>query len=283
MKRLEKIFFKILGSNLSIILIALCSLTSINYFIYYQSFNISIFSYITINDLLFNSLELIFIIFSIIFIIEIFLFTIAVGIYNLYEKILLIKRKETIRYYRQNENYKRKIEKVFEKDFYLRVNQFKLGISFICMFLVILAPYRYIFIPSVIIYFLYRLLKFNKDDKGKMWKFFSYFSIIILTISSLINTIDNIYLKKNFKDNFIIEFKENEIYYSTKQTRSNLNYLGETSSHLFLYDLDSQNSLIFFKENIIQYKIENRNKRLSILDRAINFIGRNVIGKNKAT
>ena len=82
---------------------------------------------------------------------------------------------------------------------------------------------------------------------------------IIIFISVFVATLNNAYSKRFEKDETLISFIENSEYISTDRNISCYNYLGETSSHLFLYDIENKNSKIYDKGNLSEITIKNSN------------------------
>ena len=112
-------------------------------------------------------------------------------------------------------------------------------------------------IPTYFVYFVYYLEKIAKE------KFLSSFTLIsacvIIIISTLITTLVNSYNKRFEKDDYIISFYEDSKFITTDTNVSCYNYLGETSSNIFLYDIDTRESKIVYKENITDVKIKTKN------------------------
>ena len=67
-------YYRIIKDNLAIIIIIIYGISFANYYIYYKSFEIPIFNYIGLNDMIFFFAEYLFEIISIIFLTEIILF-----------------------------------------------------------------------------------------------------------------------------------------------------------------------------------------------------------------
>jgi hypothetical protein len=82
-------------------------------------------------------------------------------------------------------------------------------------------------------------------------------SSIIIIFFSIITTLVNAYNKRFEKDDYIISFNEDKNFISTDTKISCYNYLGETSSNIFLYDIENKESKIYFKDKISDLKIKN--------------------------
>ena len=248
-------FFK---ENITLILIGLYSLSFINYYIYYKSFDISIFNYIGLNDLIFFSLEYIFKIILLIFICEVFLFIIFSIIYSIYEKIVLfILKKKCKLYILSNKKNKERIDNILHNRFSNSLLNFRFTIIILSLFIIPHFPNKLIIIPTYLVYCMYYFEKIMKE------KFLSSFTLIgscvVIIISTLTTTLVKSYNKRFEKDDYIIYFYEDSKFISTDTKVSCYNYLGETSSNIFLYDIETKESKIVNKENITDIKIKNTN------------------------
>lgn len=132
----EKInFITFFKENITLILLGLYSLSFVNYYFYYKSFEISIFNYVGLQDLLFFSIEYIFKIIVLIFIAEIILFIIFALLFGVYEKITIhfVKKKSKL-YLNSNKANRERIQDVFNKYFDTYLIDFKFTILIISMF-----------------------------------------------------------------------------------------------------------------------------------------------------
>jgi hypothetical protein len=107
------------------------------------------------------------------------------------------------------------------------------------------------------IYFIYYTEKVSTIKTPKLM--LSMVSVIII-ISTIVTTLVNSYNKRFEKDEYIISFNENSTFISTDTKVSCYNYLGETSTNIFLYDIENKESKIFFKDNISNIQIKNNNE-----------------------
>lgn len=82
----------------------------------------------------------------------------------------------------------------------------------------------------------------------------SFLYVILIICFAIWGHIDG-NLNKTSKNSSIVEFSENQKSYNTNL--DSLNYIGETSSYLFLYDRNNRNSLIFNKQNISNFRIKD--------------------------
>lgn len=255
----NKFFSRYSAENISLLLLGIYSLSFINYYIYYKSFEISIFNYIGLNDLIFFALEYIFKISLIIFIWEILLFIIFGFIYEFYEFVIIafVKRKAKL-YLKASKKNRNRIQEVLWKNFDEYLNQFRFSIAFLLMFVIPFTNHILILFPTLLVYIVYYMGKLGKDDE--FIPVLLKMLIGIIVISMIVTTITNSYNKRFEKDNHTISFKENSIEISTDKNISKYNYLGETSSHIFLFDTVNNESRIFSKSNITDIKIKNTNE-----------------------
>ena len=100
--------------------------------------------------------------------------------------------------------------------------------------------------------------------------------MIVVVVFMLLSTLNNAYDKRYKKDNTQISFKENSNIISTDRTYGCLNYLGETSSHIFLYDIEKRVSKIYSKSSISDFQIKDP----GILDSLMFKIKRNPLIKS---
>ena len=148
-KRLEY-----LKSNITLILLFVYSISFINYFIYYKSFNIPIFSYIGLNDLIFFCFEYVLQIIFIIIIWEFILSMLFALIYILYEKGLLLSRKKFKLYMISSKKNKERINTILNKNYYKFEIDFKLTIIIFGIFIIAFIPYKLLILPAYFIYFI---------------------------------------------------------------------------------------------------------------------------------
>lgn len=270
----EKInFISFFKENITLILLGLYSLSFVNYYVYYKSFEISIFNYIGLNDMLFFSLESIFKVIGLIFIGEIILYVIYVWLFSFYENLVIfIFKRKGVFYFKSDKEGRERIKKVFHKQFKKSLVTFKYLILTICFFSAAFLPNKLILVPTIMIYFLYHVHRTTEDGISE---FLWVMSAAILIISTLVTTLVNSYNKRFEKDDYIISFYENSNFISTNRDVSCYNYLGETSSHIFLYDIENKESKTYFKDNVSELKIKNQNN----IDKYIFMIKENPVFK----
>lgn len=249
--------FQSLKENITIVALAIYGITFLNYYIYYNSFQISIFNYIGLNDMIFFFLEYIFKILSCIIITEILLFIIYVFLFEIFVKIRLNSTKKRRKFYKNlNENNTKRVNKTIEKGFSKSLIQFKLTIVTLSLIGLAFLPLKTLLIPT---YFIYLIFLLEKIQKERDYKILIYFGGAIVFISLLITTFINSYDKRFEKDNSNISFYENNTFITTNRDLSCYNYLGETSTHIFLYDIEKKKSKIYNKNNLNDITIENSN------------------------
>lgn len=251
-------FFTFLKQNVTFILIGLYSLSFINHYIFYNSFGIPIFNYIGLNDMLFFSLEYIFRILLLILISEILFVFLFTFLFSIYEKIVifLIKRKGYL-YLKAKKSDRERIKNIFEKKFKNYLPSFGFGLVFILVFVVSFSSYKVILLPTILIYFLYYIERIS-DDSG--WDISLIMGSIVILLSMTITPIVKSYEKRFEKDEDKISFYENSTLISTDKSVSCLNYLGETSSHIFLYDIENKEAKVYSKDNISDFTIKKTEK-----------------------
>lgn len=248
------IFFK---ENITLILLGLYSLSFVNYYVYYKSFDISIFNYIGLNDMLFFSLEYIFKIIAFIFLSEAVLYITYTWIFIIYEKLVIfIFRRKGLFYIKSSKENKERIGKIFHKKFRKTILGFKFLVLIVAIFASISLPNKLVIYPILMICLVYYL---NKLTENGMSEFLFVMSIGIIIISTLVTTLVNSYNKRFEKDDYVVSFNENSNHISTDKNVSCYNYLGETSSHIFLYDIEKKESKIYFKESVSELIIKNQN------------------------
>lgn len=248
-------FFK---KNLALILIGIYTVSFVNYYIYYNSFNISIFNYVGINDLLFFTLVYFFKIFLIFISIEFILFVFFTLIFGVYEKIVIffIKKKGLL-YINSTKSNKERILNVFSKKFDNAFRTFRISIIFLSIFFALpFFPYKLLIIPSFTVYLFYSI---DRVAKEKMGNFYILFSIGLITFFLVLSTLFDSYDKRFEKDDFTISFFENSKFISTQKGKSNYNFLGETSNNIFIFDIKKKESKIYLKENLNDVSIKAYN------------------------
>lgn len=256
MIELKKIFKFFTKENISITLLIIYSISFINYYLFYKSFSIPIFNYLNITDLVYFTLEYVFQIVLIIFIYEISFSLVFTFFWIIYVRIVLIIRKRFCFYLSLNKQQKARITDLFEKHYKNGLASSKLIIALIGIFFIGLLPNKLLFIPAYFVYLIY-LMEILSDEK--MLNISIPMGTIIIIICMLFTTLYNSYTRRFEKGEYSISFNENNEFVTTKKGKSTLNYLGETSTNIFLYDIDNKISKIYSKSKITNLEIQNRN------------------------
>lgn len=253
MNELKKIT-TFLKENIALILLLIYSISFINYYIFYKSFNISIFSYIGLNDLVFFTLEYVFKILLTIIVYELIFFIIFSIFWGFYEKIVLLSNKKIKLYLNSNKRNKERILNVFNEPFSKGLTNSKLTIAMLGVFVLFFFPYKQIIIPAYFVYMIYLMELISKE---KRFNISISFASVIIVLSMIITTLYNSYSKRFEKEDYTISFKEDDKVITTAKDISSLNYLGETSTNIFLYDIKDKKAKIYNKSNISNFEIQN--------------------------
>ena len=226
--------------------------------IYYGFFDISIEYYVSLTDILFKTINIL-IFLSIFFLIqEIFLILWSTAVLKVYYfRKLNGKIKNRIK---SEKVYDRYYVQVIEK--YIERNLETVSLFSFLIFgsTLIFLTKEYlngmtVFFPFLIV----KLYKFtpkeNSETKNRIIKFSSLALFVILLISfGLWGYNDATEVKENGLSHKI-EFKSNNVSYKTGY--DNLNFIGETSSYIFVYDKKERKTLVFSKINLTDFKVFN--------------------------
>lgn len=245
-----------LKENIAVILLIVYSISFTNYYIFYKSFNISIFNYVGLNDLIFFTLEYVFKILLIIVIYELIFFLIFTIFWGFYEKIVLIWKKKLKLYLKSDKRNRERILNVFNEYFSKGLVNAKFTVVMIGIFLIVFLPFKLITIPAYFVYFIYLIELISKE---KTYGFSVTFATVIIVLSMIFTTLYNSYSKRFEKENYTISFIEENKLITTEKGKSSLNYLGETSTNIFLYDIKSKKAKIHNKSSISDFEIQNSN------------------------
>ena len=248
---------KFIKENITIILLILYSISFINYYFFYSFFDIPIFNYIGLNDLLFYSIEYIFSIILTVFLVEVFLFIFFSFLYGLHMNIVLLLLKKKYKLViegRLNKRTRERTRKIFDDKFADSLFDFKISLFFLSIFAVLFFPIKEITIPA---YFIYMFYLFDRGGEERISKLSIVASLIVIFISLGIITGLSIYQKRYHKQEHDLSFYQNDKQITTNTQRSNLNYLGETSTNIFLYDIKENETKIYSKDNIENLTIKS--------------------------
>lgn len=266
-----KNFYHFLKDNLGLSIATIYVVSFINYFIYYYSFGIPIFNYIEVTDLLFFVFEYVIKIAIIIFATEVLIFIIHTYYYRITHVFLtLYKRKKLLIYLKANKINKERFLNVLEKNANQSLRNFKLTIILLSIFFIGYLPLKVVFIPAFFVYFIFILNQFDKKTFQTL-TFLMWF--IIIFVGLLFSTIYSSFSKRFYKEPFVISFKEGDRIISTDQYKSCLNYLGETSKTIFLYDINTKKCKLYFKDNITDLQVDNNNNQIDYYtEKVMNFV-----------
>ncbi len=241
-------------TNIPVIILVFYSLGYIYLNRFYSRFDISIENYINLTDIIFvtivNLVKLaIFFLF-----IEFVLVLISRFVLKLlYSKKLNPKSDPRLR---NQEIYDRYYNLVV----YKQIN----GVSFFILLLGLFIPllieidfsYLILFLPFFIIK-THQITNYeNKEEKNRMLQYLGLIMYFLLMICFAIwghydgNNVKTSDSQKN------IEFRENKILYNT--ATDSLNFIGETSSYLFIYDKHKRKTLVLNKQKISDFKIKDK-------------------------
>lgn len=241
---------KFLKENITLILLALYSISFINYYFFYNFFNIPIFNYIGLNDLLFYSIEYIFSIILTVFIVEVVLFIVFAILYGIHMNIVLLLVKKKYKLVIEgwlSKRIRERTRRIFDDKFSDSLFDFKMTLFVFSLFGVLFFPLKTITIPALFIYMIFLL---DRREENRISNLSLVSALVIVVISLGIITSMSIYQKRYHKQQYEISFEQNGKWITTNQKKSKLNYLGETSTNIFLYDIDRKETRIYFKDNI---------------------------------
>ena|SRR5690554_2729957 len=241
-------------TNIPVILMVFYSLGYVYLNRYYDRFNISIENYVNLTDILFVTLKSLISLLLTYLVVEICLYLVSRSILKIIFP-LIINREKIKR--AKNKN-------LYDRYYYLVIESQIKGLSIFVLILGTFVLLYFIeepfiifslFFPFLIIK-LYQIYNFenNKERKeiGQVTLIMLY--IILLFSFGIWGHLDGNSTKVSNSNSFI-EFYENQDSYNTNL--DSLNYIGETSSYLFIYDKINRTSLIFNKGNISNFKVKD--------------------------
>lgn len=225
---------------------------------YYEQYNISIEKYTDLLDILFTTINYLFILLLVYIFVEVIIYILAFIYLSLIFR-LFIRRK--IRKKLGTEN---RIGKYidFEYNKYIKAKIKLTSLIFLIISTILLLRNNdetliilSLFFPFLILK-IFQVLPSNKSEfKTKAYQVLLFVFILILIICFAIWGYKDANLNKDANQSSKIEFKEKEIFYTTES--DSLNYIGETNKYIFLYNKKTRNTLIFNKESISQLKIKD--------------------------
>lgn len=243
--------------HIALIGILLNTIGFLNYYLYYKSFDIEIFTYIGLTDILFYTLEYILKIILIILIYEFLVMVIFTFLCEIFKYMKILYRRKTIFYFSRKKKDKERIQDIFYKNYNDNLTSFKFLMLLAGIFVLAAFPFKMTTIPA---YFFYMIYLIEISAKERMYKISVSLLVFILFFSTSFNTLIISYNKRFFKDNTEVSFVENGEKISTNGHMYCYNYLGETSAYIFLYDIDTKTARIASKNNISDIQVKNGNK-----------------------
>lgn len=224
--------------------------------IYYGFFDISIEYYVSLTDILFKTINIL-IFLSIFFLIqEIFLILWSTAVLKVYySRKLNGKIKNRIKSEKVYDRYYvQVIEKYIERN--LETVSFFSFLIFGLTLIFLTKEYLQgmtVFFPFLIV----KLYKFthkeNSETKNRILKFSSLALFIILLNSFVLWGYNDASEVKENGLSHKIEFTSNNVSYITGY--DNLNFIGETSSYIFVYNKKERKTLVFNKSNLTDFKV----------------------------
>ncbi|MFC6269496.1 hypothetical protein [Frigoriflavimonas asaccharolytica] len=242
------------------LLIAIYSIAYFYNYVYYTSFGVNIFQYVTISDLMFFSVEQIILLTGLIFIFEV----IGTFLVSMFFELFIYKKIQSnlkIKAINRNQLFSKvHADKVFKRYRKSKMFGFFLYFSVFLVFPVILCKYFNIplltlglLASSAFIYLIIRLFLFTKN-KGKdseniklLAFFIIYISTIYFTSFQAFVSSDEVKFLSETKNNLSFNY-QNKLY----EVDDNLRFVGESTTYIFLYDKKGESTLIFPK-----LKVEN--------------------------
>jgi len=241
-------------TNVPIVLIVFYSLGYVYLNRYYDRFNISIENYINLTDIIFVTIKSLISLSLIYLVVEICLFIVSRSILKITYRLMV--NRETIKRAKKKNIHDRYYSLVIESQTNgLSIFVLIIGSLVLLYFLDDKFIIFSLFFPFLIIK-IYQIYHFENDKERKeigQWTLIVLY-IVLLFSFGIWGHLDGDFTKESKSTSFI-EFYENQEVYNTKV--DSLNYIGETSSYLFLYDKKNRTSLIFNKGNISNFKVKD--------------------------
>lgn len=259
-------------SEFSILILLIYSLGYCYLSFYYKIIGIPIEYYISLSDILFNAIEILVQILILFLAQEIVLKSIAKIIQNIYYSKTL-NPKLRVRNLKKD-LYERFKRLVINKEKEKHLNE---TILFLFMVLGSLIMIQFtIFKAFVMIYAFFLVVKLffiieqkNKKEADENKNLLIPLMLFCLFAVFTVWGLSDIKKVKTGKTNKVVEFRIDNQCYSTAD--ENYNYIGESSTYLFLYDKKNEESLIFNKQNMsdLQYKIPFSKEENKLLFKSI--------------
>lgn len=251
MRKIVEIF----KSEISLILVLIYSLGYSYLFVYYKLLGIPIEYYVNITDILFKAIEILLQIVLLYLLQAMLLSSVAMFVLRIYYSRILNFRlwKRKIK----KEVYKRYSNTILERS---KENNIELVVFFLYVLLGAFLFYIpddfrsfdivYILFLIVRMYFLTHKIEVKEPNKFRELLVGGF--VVFLLLSFIVSAQFRSVAVKNGNISKIIEFKDNGKLIST--SNSNINYIGESSTYIFLYDKTTRESLIFSKQKVEELK-----------------------------
>lgn len=256
----------------SFILIAIYSVAYLYNYSYYSYFDVNIFQYTTITDLLFFSIEQIFLIGGLLLLIEIIGIVIAGHFFEwfIYKKVISNLRLKTQKVHKKvfyTDDHAAKIVERFERKntpLYLFIYSFFIAFfSIVLSYLPFLNLTKSVVVTAGFTYLIYKSFKYvRSQSKGsELVKFFAVgsvyvFAIAMIFLQSIWNASDVIN-EKATEHNLSFNY-QNKLY----KIDNTLRFIGETTTYIFLYNKTDESTLIFPKTKVDNLKINAKDSFL---------------------
>lgn len=247
--------------KLPLITLAIYVLGFIYYVIYYLGFDVDIVFYISLTDILLSILSSTLIFLLIVFIIELplaFIVNLCIGIPS--NKIHNGKRFCEL----PEDEQKRLDDQHDKREFKIRTIIYVI-ITVLLLFsnigLTILSLFAFLMCLNF-----YSLARAEKK-RVKRKKYFFWIVLVMLVFTFFHAISSSIRVKENMRHFYAksIKFTVNGKQYSTmKNDTDRYNFIGETSSHLFVYDLKNKGTLVFAKSDVKNIEVYKRDLYFSL-------------------
>lgn len=219
---------------------------------YYYQFDIDIEYYVSLSDLLFYTVDFITIVFTFSIILE-----------GIIATIIIASFFNRVRTAYKNKKSKKNIFKTTEYVLSKKYNTYSLilVVALLITSTYTFSNYKYLF-SSLLTLFIFKLFISYKKNIHLDARTRLINSTFIISLSSLFAI--NIFLgskqasklKQNYDSIDIkqVEIKDEQNFYSSEQ---DVNYIGETTNYIFLYEIYTKKSIVINKGNVKSFKIIN--------------------------
>ncbi len=241
-------------TNIPIIILVFYSLGYVYLNRFYSRFDISIENYVNLTDIIFVTIANLVRLSIFFLIVEFVLFVISQIILKLFYSKKLNPKSDS----------RLKDKAIYDRYYNLLIyNQSNVVSFFILLFgffipLLVEIDFSYLLLLlSILIIKIHQITNYkNKKEKNRMRQYLGVMMYVILIIYFAIWGHSEGNNAKTSDNSKTIEFKENNIDYNTET--DSLNYIGETSSYLFIYNKNRRETLVLNKENITDFRIKDK-------------------------